>query len=90
MNNTPTFTSINDAKYKNMRVSLLAIVIFSAINLISITLTQTYFLFSAYLFILRKIRFPVQDRVCDKPEGDIPESYRFPLRELLLHNRQYP
>ncbi len=49
MNNTPIFTSINDAKYKNMRVSLLAIVIFSAINLISITLTQTYFLFSAYL-----------------------------------------
>lgn len=49
MNNAPTFTSIYDAKYKSMRASLLAIVIFSAINLISVTLTQTYFLFSAYL-----------------------------------------
>lgn len=49
MNNTPTFTSINEAKYKNMRISLLLIVIASAVNLFSIILAETYFLFSAYI-----------------------------------------
>lgn len=49
MNNTPTFTSLNDAKYRNMRISLLLIVIASTVNLFSIILTETYFLFSAYI-----------------------------------------
>ncbi len=41
--------SQNDAKYRNARISLLMIVILSALNLVSIILTETYFLFSAYL-----------------------------------------
>lgn len=49
MNNTPTFTSLNDAKYKNMRISLLLIVVMSIVNLFSVMLLESYFLFSAYL-----------------------------------------
>ena len=49
MNTTPTFTSINNAKYKNMRMSLLLIVIASTVNLFSIILMERYFLFSAYI-----------------------------------------
>lgn len=49
MNNPPTSTSIYDAKYKSMRLSLLLIAIFSTINLLSIVFAETYFLFSAYL-----------------------------------------
>ena len=49
MNNTPTFTSIYDAKYKSMRLSLLLIAVMSTINLVSIIFAETYFLFSAYL-----------------------------------------
>lgn len=42
------FLSQNDAKYKNARVSLLMIVVFSAINLFSISFGEFYFLFSSY------------------------------------------
>lgn len=44
-----TFRSSNDAKYKNARVNLLLVVIFSAINVFSILFTNTYFLFSAFI-----------------------------------------
>ncbi len=42
-------TTPSGAKYNNSRVSLLTIVILSAVNLFSIAFAGTYFLFSAYL-----------------------------------------
>lgn len=47
-----TFVSQNEAKYRNMRLSLLMIVIFSALNVISLVLLETYFVFSAYIPLL--------------------------------------
>lgn len=47
--NNRQFLSQNEAKFKNARLALLSIVIFSAINLFSMVLLDTYFLFSAYL-----------------------------------------
>ena len=39
----------NDAKYKQGRYALLLIAIFSIINLFSVVLTETYYLFSSYI-----------------------------------------
>ena len=47
--NQQTLISQNDAKYKNARLSLLLIVLFSVVNVFSMTFGDTYFLFSAFL-----------------------------------------
>ncbi|MBQ9112480.1 MAG: hypothetical protein IJY08_02755 [Clostridia bacterium] len=47
--NKNQFVSQNEAKYKNGRISLLCIIIFSAINVLSIAFADVYFLFSAYI-----------------------------------------
>ena len=39
----------NDVRYRNARGSLLAIILFSVVNIFSLIFTETYFLFSAYL-----------------------------------------
>jgi hypothetical protein len=39
----------SEAKYKSARMSLLAIVIFSVVNIFSITFADSYFLFSSYI-----------------------------------------
>lgn len=49
MKNKNIALSSNEAKYKNARISLLTIVILSAVNLFSIVFSDSYFLFSAYL-----------------------------------------
>jgi hypothetical protein len=49
MMNQQTLISQNDAKYKNARISLLLIVLFSVVNVFSITFGDMYFLFSAFL-----------------------------------------
>ena len=43
------FVSQNEAKYRNARISLLTILIFSTLNLILVGLADMYFLFSAYI-----------------------------------------
>ena len=47
-----TFVTQNDAKYRNGRISLLTIVILSAINLVSIATIGVYYVFSAYIPLL--------------------------------------
>ncbi len=47
MKQSSTLTSMR-TKYNNMRISLLWVIVFSAINVITLSLTQTYFLFSSY------------------------------------------
>ena len=47
--NNRQFLSQNEAKFRNARLSLLLIVVFSAVNIFSVVLLDTYFLFSAYI-----------------------------------------
>ena len=47
--NNRTFLSSNDTKYKNARASLLMIVLLSTLNLLTVTIGDTYFLFSAHI-----------------------------------------
>ena len=47
--NNRQIISQNESKFRNARLSLLSIVIFSAVNLFSVILLDTYFLFSAYI-----------------------------------------
>ena len=47
--NIKTYNNLPETRFKNARISLLAVLIFSFVNVFTIIFTDTYFLFSSYI-----------------------------------------